>query len=374
MVKLILGLILLAASWLVIFPAPHIAFWKLSVGITSYAYVCVLLALALAITAAFGNKYVLLTSIIASLAAGIYCLPIIRAWQCNGSIHIDLQAALPLQVPPQNKKAFSLIGMFGSAQKVPFITKPYYTDSLHTLTFDYYEARTNKKVAPLVIVIHGGSWQSGDSKQLPELNSYLALQGYNVAAINYSLAPAYKSPQPEYDTKAAIQYFINNSLQYKVDTSRIVLLGRSAGAQIALCAAYKYKLPCLKGVINFYGPADMVWAGKLPPNAGVLDNKGIYNAYLGGLYSQVPAMFELATAVTHVTPAAPATLTIHGQIDPLVFKTHAEHLHKKLNEANVPNYYLKLYNATHGCDYSLQSPAGQLSSFAVMHFLKYVTQ
>ena len=92
-------------------------------------------------------------------------------------------------------------------------------------------------MAPLVIVVHGGSWESGDNKQLPELNSYLAHKGFNVAAITYRLAPQYKSPAPSEDVHDAIQYFIQHAARYKIDTNNIVLLGRSAGGQIVLSAA-----------------------------------------------------------------------------------------------------------------------------------------
>jgi acetyl esterase/lipase len=71
---------------------------------------------------------------------------------------------------------------------------------------------------------------------------------------------------------------------------------------------------------------------------------------------------------------SPPTLMIHGKIDPLVFYIHNEHLQKKLNELKVPNYYLEFNHATHGCDYSLQSPAGQACTYAVERFLASVTK
>jgi acetyl esterase/lipase len=51
-----------------------------------------------------------------------------------------------------------------------------------TLKLDYYKSIAKDK-RPCVLVIHGGSWISGDSKQLPELNSELAWIRYNVAVI-----------------------------------------------------------------------------------------------------------------------------------------------------------------------------------------------
>src|SRR6185437_10505580 len=106
-----------------------------------------------------------------------------------------------LQQPFSFSKMFTGIGV----KNVPFKTIAYKTIANDPLTLDYYRATGNKQ-APVIIVIHGGSWENGDSRQLPDLNSYLACRGYNIAAINYRLAPAYKSPAPVEDTKDAIEY------------------------------------------------------------------------------------------------------------------------------------------------------------------------
>jgi acetyl esterase/lipase len=153
-----------------------------------------------------------------------------------------------------------------------------------------------------------------------------------------------------------------------------VLLGRSAGAQVALCAAYNLHMANIKGVISYYGPADMVWAGQLPTNAGVLNNNEIYNNYLGGLYKEVPEKFVEISAVQQADTLSPATLMIHGEIDPLVFHLHPEHLQKRLTELNVPHYYVKFNYATHGCDYSIKSPAGQVGTYAIERFLQSVIE
>src|SRR5690606_151850 len=112
---------------------------------------------------------------------------------------------------------------------------------------------------PCVVVIHGGSWAGGNNKQLPELNSYLAISGYNVISINYRLVPLTTYPAPIEDVAAAIRFLKMNADNLRLDTSRIVLLGRSAGGQIALDAAYSIPDPSIKGVISYYGPTDMVW-------------------------------------------------------------------------------------------------------------------
>ncbi len=372
MIKLIFAIFFLLVSLLVIFPAPNSFLWKVTVGITSYPYIPMLLMLILFVIGVISNKYNIAITTISAIAFAIFSLPIIEIVKQKNSITNTLQNNFPLKDENNLPTLFSFSKMFSISKNGIFNTIAYKVIDGKNLTLNFY-ATTNNKKSPLVIVIHGGSWQSGDNTQLPELNSYLATKGYNVAAINYRLAPAYKAPAPVEDTRDAINYFIANAQALNIDTNNIILLGRSAGAQVALCAAYGFHNKNIKGVISYYGPADMVWAGQLPSKAGVLNNNEIYNNYLGGQYNQVPEKFAEISAVHYADTASPPTLMIHGKIDPLVFYIHNEHLQKRLNELKVPNYYLEFKHATHGCDYNLNSPAGQACTYAVEWFLRSAT-
>ena len=220
--------------------------------------------------------------------------------------------------------------------------------------------------------MHGGSWAGGDSQQLPELNSELAKAGYQVASINYRLAPQHLFPAPIEDLQASLSFLRSNATELQIDTGNFVLLGRSAGGQIVLTAAYTLKDPAIKGVISFYGPADMVWGYKNPTNPLVLNSGKVMADYLGGSYEKVPAQYvnSSATETWQIHPVP--TLLIHGKHDPLVSHIHAERLSRKLTGIN--HYELYLPWATHGFDWTLNGPGGQLSTFAVMQFLHAVIQ
>jgi acetyl esterase/lipase len=373
MIKLIIAILFLLVSLLVIFPAPNSFLWKVTVGITNFPYLPIFLSLVLLFVGLNANKFVIPTVILSALACIIFALPIIEVLMQKNKVTNAMQNTFPVKDESTLPPFFSFLKMFSSTKKISFKTITYKSIDKKNLTADFY-ASISDKPSPLVIVIHGGSWQSGDNKQLPALNCHLAEKGYNIAAINYRLAPAYKAPAPVDDTRDAINYFIANAQTLNIDTNNIILLGRSAGAQVALCAAYDFHNKNIKGVISYYGPADMVWAGQLSAKAGVLNNNEIYNNYLGGQYKDVPEKFAEISAVHHADTSSPHTLMMHGKIDPLVYYIHNEHLQKKLNELKVPNYYLEFKHATHGCDYSLQSPAGQACTYAVERFLTSVTR
>ncbi len=257
-----------------------------------------------------------------------------------------------------------------NAKRVPYKTLTY--DSINKLTLDFYGSLSKGK-KPCVIVVHGGSWAGGDSQQLPELNSFLATNGYHVATINYRLAPQYKYPVPLEDLQTALNFLRSNAVKLLIDTNNFVLLGRSAGGQIVLSAAYHYKDPAIKGVVSFYGPADMVWGYANPTNPLVLNSKKVMEDYLGGTYEQVPKQYinSSATETAHIN--SPPTLLIYGENDPLVSHLHGVRLDKKLDSLRVKHYDVYLPWATHGFDYTLNGPAGQLSTWSVMRFLELVT-
>ncbi len=372
MLKLIFALLLLTVSLLVLFPAPANFLWLVAVAVTNFPYVLILLAAISFYMGTRATKYhwpIILFSLAAII---IFSLPIIAAFRQKKDIPLAIKNIFPVKDESSLPKVFSFFKMFSANPTVSYKTFIYKNVDGKDLTADYYPSYLKVK-SPLVIVIHGGSWQGGDSKQLPELNSYLAEKGFNVAAINYRLAPAYKAPSPVEDTRDVIKYFISHANELNIDSNNIVLLGRSAGGQIALNAAYDFKLPNIKGVVSYYGPVDMVWGGQVKVSKLVLNTDLIYDNYFGGNYEQVPNKFVESSGLESADKFSPPTLLIHGHIDPLVFYLHAVHLQKKLNELKVPNYFLQLPFATHGCDYNLKGPAGQVCTYAVERFIKSVT-
>jgi acetyl esterase/lipase len=222
-------------------------------------------------------------------------------------------------------------------------------------------------------VVHGGSWSSGDSRQLPELNSYLATKGYNVASINYRMAPKWQTPAPVEDVSNAIKYLTAHAEELHIDTDNFVLLGRSAGGQIALLAAYTLHNKNIKAVIDFYGPADMVWGYSIPSNPLIMDSRKVMGDYVGGSYAQVPKKYFDSSPVEFVDKQSPPTLIIHGDNDVLVSPEHSRRLNLKLQQNGIKHFWLKLPWATHGFDANLNGPGGQLSTYTVLQFLKTIT-
>jgi len=374
MLRIVLAAVLLLLSLLTVFKAPTNFFWKAAVAINEFPYIPMALALLITLWGLRAEQYkwLLFGMHVATLV--LFSLPVLRAYARTSNLDAELETAFGnTKGEQQLESPFSFAKMFSGIkeQQVFYSTHLYHNYPDRNLTFDFYPAQTDK-IAPLVIVIHGGSWESGDSQQLPDLNNYLARKGFHVASMNYRLAPKHTFPAPVEDFNEVLAYLRKNAKAWKIDASKIVLIGRSAGGQIALAAAYSQHIPEIKGVVSFYAPADMEWGARIKTNKLVLDADKVLSDYIGGSVEDVPEKYELASAPHFVNKNTPPTLLIHGPIDAMVAYNHSVRLKKKLDEFGIKNYLLDLPTATHGCDYNFNGPSGQASTFAVERFIHSV--
>lgn len=371
MVKLILLLLLFLLSLLVVFRAPLNLLWYVAILVTEFSWIFVLLVLVVLLLPSAHGRLQPVYLIAAFITILLLLHPYWQAWRLGQRLQVEFKEVFEESLVRSTEDPFSLLDIFSGigAPKVEYRRLLY--DTTHRLSVHFYPAQKSGK-RPCVIVIHGGSWSGGDNRQLPELNSKLARDGYHVAAINYRLAPAFHFPAPVEDVQTALNFLQQHAKDLAIDSTSFVLLGRSAGGQIALSAAYTLREPAIKGVIDFYGPADMVWGYKNPTNPFVLDSKAVLENYLGGKFSQVPGQYIRSSATETVTRHTPPTLMIYAGIDPLVSPRHGDLLSAELVKAGSPYYLLLLPWATHAFDYTLTGPGGQLSTWAVQRFLEAV--
>lgn len=97
----------------------------------------------------------------------------------------------------------------------------------------FYIKQKSKKKNPAIIIIHGGGWRSGNRTQHYALAQALAVKGYACFTPEYRLSTEAYYPAAVQDIKAAVQWIKTNAAKYAVDTNKIVLMGFSAGGQLA---------------------------------------------------------------------------------------------------------------------------------------------
>ncbi len=167
---------------------------------------------------------------------------------------------------------------------------------------------------PTIVSIHGGGYVYGSKEIYQRYGMDMARRGFAFVNFNYRLAPRSKFPAPLADTNAVLEWVSRNAVRYHLDPQRIILLGDSAGAQLAsqyaaiftnpqYASLFELKLPKvnIRAVGLFCGMYDGAqWASQR--------RTGLFLDYLGkDLPKDDPRMQVLAAITADYPPAFLAT-------------------------------------------------------------------
>ena len=123
--------------------------------------------------------------------------------------------------------------------------------------FLYYEPQ--KVRSEIVIVwVHGGGWNAGSPKFFDFVGQCIAEQGYRFVSIGYRLSPKYKYPCQIRDVCKGYNTAISWLKEKKVDISKIIVAGPSAGAHLSSILCYSRKVQKkynvdISNIIGFIG-------------------------------------------------------------------------------------------------------------------------
>jgi acetyl esterase/lipase len=371
---LIFALALAALGSLTAVKSPDWAPWKLAVLAGEYGHWVALVPLLVAVLAwrSRGDATALAgaTLLVCALAFGLFLKPVAEASVLAGALPGKLEKQFGRVALARAPFAMTaLIG--GGVEPVPVETIKYSGE----LMLDFYRPRrAGAAPRPCVILVHGGGWDSGNRGEIAHFNHWLADGGYAVAAIDYRLAPKFQWPAQRDDVLAAIAFLKSHPASLGIDATRLVLLGRSAGGQIAEAVGYTANDPAIRGVIALYAPSDMTFAYVNAREDDVIKSPTLMRQYLGGTPDSARENYESASALPRVGTSTPPTLLLHGENDTLVWHRHSVRLDARLAECGVPHVFVSLPWATHAFEFNLHGPGGQLTTFAVEWFLAAVTK
>lgn len=383
--RLVAGGLLLAVGLLVVLPAQTYSLWLASVALTEFGYLLAPLALALLWPGWHRTRTGWVSAILGVAAAACLLTPLVRALPIAQALPARLDAAFGARAGPARAHSDALskvrpidpIQLFAGvgAGEVRAERLAYTRRGAAELAMDLYVRphAPDAPPSPIILSVHGGGWQSGSPAELPDLARYLASRGYIVGVPEYRLAPAHRFPAALEDVRAAMDFLRGRARTWGGDPDGLVLMGRSAGAQLALLAAFTAPASAVRGAIALYGPADLRFAWEHPGNQRVYAGTAALESYLGGPPSAVPETYLAASPYGLVSDTTPPTLLVHGGKDEIVWVAQSRRLAARLAEAGRPHLLVELPWATHGCDFALAGPCGQLTTYAVERFLAAVT-
>ncbi|WP_162924738.1 alpha/beta hydrolase [Rubrobacter indicoceani] len=352
---------------------------NLSVAVREYGYWLGIINLLLgALCLLSGRPARRVLGLLNLLSGALLFVPVLRALGMSDRLHQQLVKSFGDSSGVSDRAPFSIIRLFGSAAErlrgVEISTHVYSRAAGQELKLDFYSDGDLALRQPCVVVLAGGSWQRSDRKRFAALNPYLASLGYRIAVVEYRTAPEFRFPSALDDVRSALSYLKENADILGLAPNRFVLLGRSAGAQLALLEAYTGTDDHISGVVSFYGAIDLPYAYANPPNPKIVDVRRLLEDYLGGSLTTDEEVYREASPINFVGSDSPPTLLLHGSRDEMVSHEQSERLSRQLTESSVAHLLISLPWATHGFDHNLYGPGGQISTYAVEAFLSAVTR
>ncbi|WP_248489445.1 S9 family peptidase [Tsukamurella sp. PLM1] len=208
---------------------------------------------------------------------------------------------------------------------------------------------------PVVVLIHGGGWRNKSSlNYMGAVARTLQAAGLAVWNVEYRRVGAGGGwPTTFTDVGHAVDHVPALAASVPaLDPGNVILVGHSAGGQLAAWAATRRSLPAgAPGVSWPAGGGPTVTPRAFVALAGVLDmrtssrmNSHVRNA-LGGMPDQVPDRYALADPLGRIDPAMPS-VAIHGTRDTIVPAAESEAFVAAAHAVGAPSLLVRLEGRT----------------------------
>jgi acetyl esterase/lipase len=371
--------------WIFI-PAPTVALMTLSVGMPEISPWLLVVNLGLAIALfffaiLFGFRWTVLLSLLLVAAAFVMALSPLSQFQraqdradraLEYAIGKDYLAQVPAAALAQWRSSpLVLSDLFGGIaqravrkkQGITFATP----DGVDLKLNVYQPERVG--YYPAIVVVHGGAWQRGNANQDAAFNHYMAAQGYVVWAITYRHAPQYKFPAQIEDVRSALEFIQHQAATYETDLSRMAIMGRSAGSQLAMLAAYQASPIAFRAVVGYYGPVNLTAGYYEVPTPDPIESRSTLRAFLGGTPAEFPHLYEQASPLLLVKPQLPPSLLIYGGRDHVVQSKYGQVLARALIDQGNTTAFIEIPWADHVFDAIFSGVSNQLAIYYTERFL-----
>jgi acetyl esterase/lipase len=221
-----------------------------------------------------------------------------------------------------------------------------------SLQMDMYIPDTIRNPAPLLVFIHGGGWRGGKRTDYLGYLIDFAEKGYITTSVSYRLLSDSCYPACVQDISDAIDWLFQNGDKYGYDTSRIALVGGSAGGHLSMLGAYGWNKEGnigrdagnhhIKAVVDIYGPYDLT--------TEYACHHSLVTTFLAHSYEDDPQLYALASPKHYLDERDPPTMILHGTSDTLVPISQSDSLAARLKELGIPYVYYKIPGWPHAMD------------------------
>lgn len=374
---LIAGVGLFLSSWIVL-PPPNFFLLRLAVGAPEISPMLIVInAIALLILLATYSTSLLKSIALVCATTGLILssLPLIQLPHTVQQANAALEQIVPKNSLSSHLRSqpFILLDVFRGIPTL--VTRPveiirFAKPNGVPLSLNLYRPSQVGK-HPAIVMIHGGGWQNGSPNDNTEFSQYMAAQGYSVISIDYRLAPQHRFPAQLEDVRTAIAYIREHADELEVDVNRMALMGRSAGAHLAMLAAYEPNAPPIRALVNYYGPVNLTTGYQDPPNPDPIGSRGLLRDFLGGTPVELTELYNQASPWNYVNHAVPPSLLIYGQRDHVVQSKFGRKLYGQLQKTGNQAIFLEIPWAEHAFDAIFQGISSQVALYYTERFLAW---
>jgi acetyl esterase/lipase len=195
-------------------------------------------------------------------------------------------------------------------------------------------------------MIHGGGWERGSQRDVEEFVPYFTTRSYTVANIGYRLAAEAKAPAAAEDVRNAIEWVRSRARDWGANPSRMLLVGFSAGAHLALLSAVAPPSVIggprihAMGIVSFWGITDV---------ADLVDGNHARD-FAQHWLPETADRLELARTMSPISydmAEVAAVCALHSVHDDVVPFAQSEKMIAKLHKANRPAKLISLSHKGH---------------------------
>jgi acetyl esterase/lipase len=248
---------------------------------------------------------------------------------------------------------------------------PYGLDPRQSLEIAYRPNDTTP--TPMVLFIHGGSWISGDKSVMRRYQQQVVDAGYGYVSMNYRFITTGATYLDMLDDiQLVIQFLKDFASDLNVDTTRMAMVGESAGAHLAMLYAYRNVSPIpIEFAMALVPPVDFTDPGYLSfgdPTFQLFLANGLMATSLMGPEDLVangyPDAWMDASPIHHLSTAIP-TLIGYAGLDELIPLSNMEGFLIAATAINAPIEAILFPNSGH----SLSSDPDKLSELLATFFM-----
>ena len=248
---------------------------------------------------------------------------------------------------------------------------PYGLDPRQSLEIAYRPNDTTP--TPMVLFIHGGSWISGDKSMMRRYQQQVVDAGYGYVSMNYRFIMTGATYLDMLDDiQLVIQFLKDFASDLNVDTTRMAMVGESAGAHLAMLYAYRNVSPIpIEFAMALVPPVDFTDPGYLSfgdPTFQLFLANGLMATSLMGPEDLVangyPDAWMDASPIHHLSTAIP-TLIGYAGLDELIPLSNMEGFLIAATAINAPIEAILFPNSGH----SLSSDPDKLSELLATFFM-----